>query len=122
MAAPRVWGCGRWPLGTWVASIFLVTAAAGHPQCLDYEPPFEVTGGFDGYCDDYAQSGCCTLQQSRNILTTLQKTQATALASTACAPFLRNVSCLSCHPWSQHIFSGVPRDRNGTEHPQLCKS
>jgi len=95
-----------------------------HPQCLDFQPPFEddrIT-----YCDEYKDFGCCTHQLDWDVLERVESvynlTQLPPGRSYEdCKPYLHNVSCLRCSPYAAHIFEA---EESGIEKqfPILCRS
>ncbi len=100
--------------------VLLPHLAAPHPQCLDYQPPFEsneVT-----YCSEYQDFGCCLrdrrVQRRGGRLLELRLSEE---QKKLCEPYLRNVSCLECNPYAAHIYEA----EDGSEprvFPLLCRS
>ena len=105
------------PLLSWLV-VILLPFSAPHPQCLDFQPPFEddrVT-----YCQEYTDFGCCTReldQRAQDRVEFVRKSMVVIYGE----PYLLNVSCLKCSPYAAHIFdtedSGVER-----RFPILCRS
>ena len=106
------------PLFTVGLVLILLPFSAPHPQCLDFQPPFEddrVT-----YCQEYTDFGCCTReldQRAQDRVEFVRKSMVVIYGE----PYLLNVSCLKCSPYAAHIFdtedSGVER-----RFPILCRS
>lgn len=92
-----------------------------HPQCLDFQPPFEETSL--PYCSEYTEFGCCSpadvassQEQVSEVLASL--TQPERLT---CEDYLKNTSCLPCSPYAAHIYE----TEGGSEprsFPELCGS
>ena len=113
------------------ATLFLLTTlacigrkAAGHPQCLDFLPPFFPDEMLD-YCEDYRQDSCCSKRNETAIRGEVEALRAqiesTSPDADTCTGFVRNISCARCSPYASHVFDGEntgrPRDA-----PGLCSS
>ena len=103
--------------------LILLPFSAPHPQCLDFQPPFEddrVT-----YCQEYTDFGCCTRELDRRAQSRVDNDNVTQLPPSRpyeqCESYLRNVSCLKCSPYAAHIFD---TEDGGVERrfPILCRS
>ena len=77
----------------------------GHPQCLDYLPPFPVSSGGCSTATGLGL-GCCTRQQERAVLRAADAAVAASNGSRggACMAYHANVSCAACHPFAAHIY------------------
>ena len=110
------------PLLSWLV-VILLPFSAPHPQCLDFQPPFEddrVT-----YCQEYTDFGCCTRELDRNAQDRVEFVRNLMQLPPSrpyeqCEPYLRNVSCLKCSPYAAHIFN---TEDGGVERrfPILCR-
>ena len=104
--------------------LILLPFSAPHPQCLDFQPPFEdnrVT-----YCQEYRDFGCCTRELDRSAQDRVEfvhnLTQLPLDRSyEQCEPYLRNVSCLKCSPYAAHIFETEDGSAE-RRFPTLCRS
>lgn len=109
----------RWP---WFASVLVLLPhiAAPHPQCLDFQPPFESSEV--DYCREYRDFGCCLRDRklSRRV-DRLLKLRLEEAQQELCEPYLRNVSCLQCNPYSAHIYE-AEGGSEPREFPLLCRS
>ena len=87
------------------------------PQCTDLQPPFENYGA---YCTAYSGYGCCGKREERlaqKKATFALNKLATEQEKEICSDIFRNVSCLSCSPFSRHIY----HNENGTGQFPLCR-
>ena len=96
--------------------------ADGHPQCLDSQPPFADPAM--SVCREYRDFGCCTGRYDRRAgldarlaLDKLSSQQSREM----CQEIIRNISCLSCSPYSAHIFE-TEQNEEKIPFPQLCRS
>lgn len=99
----------------------LVPCCWCHPQCLDFQPPFQETA--ISYCTEYTDFGCCVAddeaairQQVDNQLASLSEQQ-----RQLCGDYLKNISCLVCSPYAAHIYE---TEGGGQQQafPELCGS
>jgi len=101
--------------------VCLQSTAAGHPQCLDFLPPFENQS--PNYCSEYHPNSCCTTDAASDIERTvdafLENSPVRRKVKERCAPYLRNVTCTTCSPYAAHVYeaenAAVPR-----VFPSLC--
>ena len=94
--------------------------AAPHPQCLDFQPPFE-SNEID-YCTEYRDFGCCIRDKrfARRVGRLLDL-KLPEDRQRLCEPYMRNVSCLECSPYAAHIYE--TEDGNAPRaFPLLCRS
>ena len=101
----------------------LLQASHSHPQCLDFQPPFANPTGMT-YCAEYRDFGCCTARFDRRA----SKDTPLALEKLSseedrqiCEDYIKNISCLSCSPYSAHIFD-TEGGKEKRVFPQLCQS
>ncbi|XP_021348206.1 HHIP-like protein 2, partial [Mizuhopecten yessoensis] len=92
----------------------------GHPQCLDFRPPFQA-GSALTFCPQYSTFGCCTVDDDRQLMADygdIRNNVPSALWR-ECGGYLREFLCLKCSPYAAHIFDAedslVPRS-----FPGLC--
>ena len=97
-------------------------ATYSHPQCLDFQPPFADPAM--SYCTEYQDFGCCTRRYDRraNLDTFLSLDKlSSSQDKQMCEEYIKNISCLSCSPYSAHIYD----TEGGSEKrvfPTLCRS
>ena len=94
--------------------------ALGHPQCLDYFPPFKNKK--PKYCNQYKPISCCTndaTAQVKQRVNKILKERKYENIKKQCRQYLRNVTCTVCSPYAAHVYEAesatVPR-----VFPSLC--
>lgn len=97
-----------------------ISIALGHPQCLDYFPPFKNKK--PRYCDQYKPISCCTndaTAQVKQRVSEILKGRGNRSIRKQCKPYLRHVACTVCSPYAAHVYEAesatVPRVL-----PSLC--
>ena len=92
----------------------------GHPQCLDYLPPF---GNRPRFCSQYRSLSCCTDDASRQIKQRVNRLLRTSVsnrtARNQCRSYLRNVACTVCSPYAAHVYEAETLDTPRV-FPSLC--
>ena len=101
---------------------FLLTfyKTAGHPQCLDFSPPFQVNDPGLSFCSEYSNFTCCNREkdaQIRNSYTSLSA-EVVGNGQTQCRERLRDLLCIQCSPYEAHVYDGEMNDRR--QFPGLC--
>ena len=92
----------------------------GHPQCLDFGPPFEVSNPGLSFCSEYSNFTCCSREkdaQIRNSYTSLSA-DVEGNGQLRCRERLRRLLCLQCSPFEAHVYDGEVNDRR--QFPGLC--
>ncbi|XP_071490818.1 HHIP-like protein 2 [Diadema antillarum] len=97
------------------------TSVWGHPQCLDFYPPFEPEKNIKSFCDSYSDFGCCTVSRNREIkkLHESLKARLPRGISSECTDFLKDVLCQECSPYAAHLYDAETTHRK-TPLPGLC--
>ena len=94
--------------------------AVGHPQCLDYLPPFENR---PKHYKDYKPNSCCTddasLQVKKGVNRLLRESLSDNKARKRCRPYLRDVACTVCSPYAAHVYEAETADVPRV-FPSLC--
>ena len=93
-------------LSTGLLLTFFVCVAEGHPQCLDYLPPFESHLPL-GLCKETLEYGCCSSSKDKYLMTTfnyVKKFSTLTRLPSVCEEFTRRILCAECHPYAAHIF------------------
>ena len=88
-----------------VLLIFHISLVRTHPQCLDFRPPFEVTGGLK-FCQSYSSFGCCTLEKDNEVKRKYDSINKTLdnRGLGGCRTFLKEILCQTCSPYAAHLF------------------
>lgn len=84
----------------------LSTDTRGHPQCLDYFPPFRSARP-KSLCKDTASYGCCTSQREASLQSYYDFVEAYGRkvgTNNKCYGFVKSIICAECHPYAAHIF------------------
>ncbi len=106
-----------------VASILLVSAQ-GRQQCLDFLPPFQVSGD-DGlsFCSLHSEYTCCTRETDKQLealYTDVVKTAQNSIEDiSSCVNYVKDILCQECSPYAVHIFSAEDT-RTKRAFPGLC--
>ena len=97
----------------------------GHPQCLDFRAPFQVTAGLSFCSQNYSDYGCCTPTRDEEIAKKAKELEKRydLNARPKCANMVRTILCLECHKYAAHIFAAESNAENfdsATAAPGLC--
>ncbi|XP_053315121.1 HHIP-like protein 2 [Spea bombifrons] len=79
--------------------------ASGHPQCLDYGPPFKPASHLE-FCSQYENFGCCD-QEKDNAVAEKYWTVMDSFdleAQTQCGSYVKNILCQECSPYAAHLY------------------
>ena len=100
--------------------VFLSFTVAGHPQCLDFLPPF---GNTPRKCREYKSFSCCTDDDSRDIQQRVKKMLRRSIrnrtARAQCKQYLHNIACTVCSPYATHVYEAETLDEPRIL-PSLC--
>lgn len=92
--------------------------ALGHPQCLNFRPPFQVSDDLS-FCSEYSEFTCCASADDsfirQNYLDIIRENN----ISSQCAGKLKDLLCLQCSPYAAHIYDGEANTVART-FPGLC--
>lgn len=78
----------------------------GHPQCLDYFPPFRSARP-QQLCKETASYGCCTSSRELSLQKTYDYVEEIGRrigSEYKCMDFIRAILCAECHPYAAHVF------------------
>ena len=78
----------------------------GHPQCLDYFPPFRSARP-QQLCKETASYGCCTSSRELSLQNTydyVDEFGGKIGSDYKCRDFIRSIICAECHPYAAHVF------------------
>ncbi|XP_068105609.1 HHIP-like protein 1 [Hyperolius riggenbachi] len=101
-----------------VLSTCLVT---GHPQCLDYKPPFQPSKPLN-FCTAYSSFGCCDIGQDRAISERYHYITEFLdhIGISACGEYIQNILCQECSPYAAHLYDAEDANTPLRELPGLC--
>ncbi|KAM9707555.1 LOW QUALITY PROTEIN: HHIP-like protein 1 [Menidia menidia] len=115
---PRCLGsCALRAAGLACVLALLCARAAGHPQCLDFRPPFRPRGGLQ-LCLMYADLGCCDRARDQELLA--QYRGLTQGLDGACAGLVLELLCQECSPYAAHLFDAEDPSTPVRTIPGLC--
>ncbi|XP_045930305.1 HHIP-like protein 1 [Micropterus dolomieu] len=93
----------------------------GHPQCLDYKPPFEPRQPLV-FCKEYSKFGCCDLEKDEEISvkfhTIMENFDHSGYMS--CGRYIRSILCQECSPYAAHLYDAEDANTPMRMLPGLC--
>ncbi|XP_012563378.2 HHIP-like protein 2 isoform X1 [Hydra vulgaris] len=95
----------------------------GHPQCLDFRPPFKPIE--INFCHEYSQFGCCTSLKDKYIEREYNYIIKNFNSNASCFDSIKDMLCLECHPYAAHIFDIEIQSTRAEKNflfPGLCKN
>ncbi|KAK7506765.1 hypothetical protein BaRGS_00002240, partial [Batillaria attramentaria] len=101
-------------------SIHLFSTVSGHPQCLDFRPPFEAESPLS-FCSNYTEFGCCTGEDDSNLYQEYLALRSTLTETdwNRCHGYIQDILCQKCSPYAAHIFD-AERTMQARSFPGLC--
>lgn len=94
----------------------------GHPQCLDFLPPF-IPEQRLAYCTQYDAYSCCTARSEGAVKIEVARlaslVNSTSPQPNVCEMFVRNISCSRCSPYASHVYDAESTGR-ATAFAGLC--
>ncbi|XP_015279922.1 PREDICTED: HHIP-like protein 1 [Gekko japonicus] len=113
-------GCRAWPLFA-LAAALLLRQASGHPQCLDFKPPFKPPRPL-AFCAQYSDFGCCDAQRDSALLERFYGVteHLDHAAYAACASHLQDLLCQECSPYAAHLYDAEDPSTPVKTVPGLC--
>ncbi|XP_054989105.1 HHIP-like protein 1 [Sorex araneus] len=96
--------------------------AAGHPQCLDFRPPFRPPRPLR-FCAQYSAFGCCTPEQDEALAGRFGALAARVDAAqwAACAGYALDLLCQECSPYAAHLYDAEDPSTPLRALPGLCE-
>lgn len=114
----------------------------GHPQCLDFDPPFIPSKPLQ-LCSIYTRYTCCTSGndtdlskkyhdlfdafhqanfkgRQRTILLRISARNLIFFVFAECSRYVRDILCSRCDPYAAHVFEAENRPGNPLQFPGLC--
>ncbi|KAK1171454.1 HHIP-like protein 2 [Acipenser oxyrinchus oxyrinchus] len=102
-------------------SFLMVEESSGHPQCLDYRPPFKPPHHLE-FCTQYDKFGCCDQNKDNDIaerywvIMDFFDIQGHEL----CGGFVKDLLCQECSPYAAHLFDAEDPYTPVRNLPGLC--
>ncbi|XP_029414871.1 HHIP-like protein 2 [Nannospalax galili] len=123
-AASRLWALWFSPGIFYLCLTFLlgqVGLLQGHPQCLDYGPPFRPSLHLS-FCSDYESFGCCNHRKDQRIAARYwdimnyfdQK------GHELCGGYIKDILCQECSPYAAHLYDAENPQTPLRKLPGLC--
>ncbi|XP_039108847.1 HHIP-like protein 1 [Hyaena hyaena] len=96
--------------------------AAGHPQCLDFRPPFRPPQPLR-FCAQYSAFGCCAPEQDAALARRFAALAARVDAAewAACAGYALDLLCQECSPYAAHLYDAEDPATPLRTVPGLCE-
>jgi hypothetical protein len=94
-----------------------VQSTLGHPQCLDFRPPFENSEPLL-FCSEYSDFGCCSASRDYDLQVHYKALEQGV--PEGCKENLRELLCQECSPYSIHIFDAERSGSSNSTFPGLC--
>ncbi|XP_021018490.1 HHIP-like protein 2 isoform X1 [Mus caroli] len=93
----------------------------GHPQCLDYGPPFRPPQHLD-FCSDYDSFGCCDQRKDRRIAARYWDIMSyfDLKAHELCGGYIKDILCQECSPYAAHLYDAENPQTPLRNLPGLC--
>ncbi|XP_078263364.1 HHIP-like protein 1 [Rhinoraja longicauda] len=109
-----------WPFCILLPSVFPLVS--GHPQCLDFKPPFRPPQGL-AFCSRYTTLGCCDSAQDMDIRDRFYRVMDKVDYSLyyTCAVFVQDILCAACSPYAAHLFDAEDPSTPTRRLPGLCR-
>uniref|UniRef100_A0A6J0VAK5 HHIP-like protein 1 n=1 Tax=Pogona vitticeps TaxID=103695 RepID=A0A6J0VAK5_9SAUR len=114
----------RWPglPSALLHTLLLLGVASGHPQCLDFKPPFKPPRPLT-FCVQYSDFGCCDAQRDAVLLERYYGVSGhlDQAAYAACASHLQDLLCQECSPYAAHLYDAEDPSTPERTLPGLCR-
>ncbi|NXB14898.1 HIPL2 protein, partial [Rhagologus leucostigma] len=99
----------------------LTGSLLGHPQCLDYGPPFQPPLPLE-FCSAYENFGCCDQERDNSIaakywdIMDYMDPQGLKL----CGTYIKDILCQECSPYAAHLYDAENPRTPLRSLPGLC--
>ncbi|XP_016042831.1 HHIP-like protein 2 [Erinaceus europaeus] len=93
----------------------------GHPQCLDYGPPFRSPLPLD-FCSDYESFGCCDQHGDQRVAARYRDIMSylDPQGRELCGGYIRDILCQECSPYAAHLYDAENPQTPLRSLPGLC--
>uniref|UniRef100_A0A2K5C4C4 HHIP like 2 n=1 Tax=Aotus nancymaae TaxID=37293 RepID=A0A2K5C4C4_AOTNA len=93
----------------------------GHPQCLDYGPPFRPLLHLE-FCSDYESFGCCDQHKDRRIAARYWDIMEyfDLKRHELCGDYIKDILCQECSPYAAHLYDAENPQTPLRNLPGLC--
>ncbi|KAI4562979.1 hypothetical protein MJT46_010588 [Ovis ammon polii x Ovis aries] len=93
----------------------------GHPQCLDYRPPFQPLQHLE-FCSDYESFGCCDQGKDHRIAARYWDIMDyfDLKGHELCGGYIKDILCQECSPYAAHLYDAENPRTPLRNLPGLC--
>ncbi|ERE72735.1 HHIP-like protein 2 [Cricetulus griseus] len=93
----------------------------GHPQCLDYGPPFRPPLHLE-FCSDYDSFGCCDQRKDHRIAARYWDIMNffDLKGHELCGGYIKDILCQECSPYAAHLYDAENPQTPLRNLPGLC--
>ncbi|XP_061482423.1 HHIP-like protein 2 isoform X2 [Rhineura floridana] len=93
----------------------------GHPQCLDYGPPFQPPFHLE-FCSAYETFGCCDQDKDNTIAARYWEIMdyIDPQAHKLCGGYIKDIVCQECSPYAAHLYDAENSQMPLRNLPGLC--
>uniref|UniRef100_A0A8D2LJT0 HHIP like 2 n=1 Tax=Varanus komodoensis TaxID=61221 RepID=A0A8D2LJT0_VARKO len=93
----------------------------GHPQCLDYGPPFQPPFHLE-FCSAYETFGCCDQDKDNTIAAKYWEIMdyIDPHAHKLCGGYIKDILCQECSPYAAHLYDAENPQTPLRNLPGLC--
>ncbi|ELR50580.1 HHIP-like protein 2, partial [Bos mutus] len=93
----------------------------GHPQCLDYRPPFQPLQHLE-FCSDYESFGCCDQRKDHRIAARYWDIMEyfDLKGHELCGGYIKDILCQECSPYAAHLYDAENPRTPLRNLPGLC--
>ncbi|KAM9107944.1 HHIP-like protein 2 [Megaptera novaeangliae] len=93
----------------------------GHPQCLDYGPPFQPLLHLE-FCSDYESFGCCDQRKDHRIAARYWDIMEyfDLKGHERCGGYIKDILCQECSPYAAHLYDAENPRTPLRNLPGLC--
>ncbi|XP_038205371.1 HHIP-like protein 2 [Arvicola amphibius] len=93
----------------------------GHPQCLDYRPPFRPPLHLE-FCSDYNSFGCCDQRKDHRIAARYWDIMNyfDLRGHELCGGYIKDILCQECSPYAAHLYDAENPQTPLRNLPGLC--
>ncbi|XP_010154292.1 PREDICTED: HHIP-like protein 2, partial [Eurypyga helias] len=110
---PRVFLC--------LSLLCLIGSLLGHPQCLDYRPPFQPPFHLE-FCSAYDNFGCCDQERDNSIAAKYWDIMdyIDPRGHKLCGTYIKDILCQECSPYAAHLYDAENPRTPLRNLPGLC--
>ncbi|KAK2843029.1 hypothetical protein Q7C36_011244 [Tachysurus vachellii] len=105
----------------YLSGLLCSAPARGHPQCLDFKPPFQPLQELQ-FCAMYKHFGCCDFARDQELMkkfySIMDNFEYYGYAN--CAGYVQDLLCQECSPYAAHLFDAEDPSTPLRSIPGLC--